>query len=129
MGLHISYVAIAVMLVIFLTYICFSHMFSACCDNRHVGSSSSGLEFSSIGPLPGLMYFVSVCLCIRSCRHKCIPGIGEVGDNDFGEAAVEENGEGGSNLTVNMENHKQRIETFATVESTCFCRSLCGQYT
>ena len=35
-------------------------MFSAYCDNRHVGSSSSGLEFSNIGPLPGLMYLVSV---------------------------------------------------------------------
>ena len=86
-------------------------MFAAYCDNRHGGSSSSGLEFSNIGPLPGLMYLVSVCLCIRSCQHKCICGVGVVGDNDLGEAAVEENGEGGSNLTVNMENHMQHIET------------------
>ena len=56
-----------------------------------------------------------LCLCIRSCRHKCIPGVGEVGDNDLGEAAVEENGEGGSNLTVQMENHKQHIETSTLV--------------
>ena len=76
-------------------------MFAAYCDNRHGGSSSLGLEFSNICPLPGLMYLVSVCLCIRSFHHKCIPGVGEVGDN----AAVEENGEGGSNLTVNIENH------------------------
>ena len=117
------------MLVIFLTYICFSHMFAAYYDNRRVGSSSLGLEFPSIGPLCGLTYFVSVCICIQSCRHKCIPGVGEVGYNDLGEGAVEENGEGGSNLTVNRENHKQRIETFVTVESTGFCRLLFGQYT